>query len=82
MPRNRLTPSSPDDNSIMLEDRDKPFTDILDWLSSIFGFQVASNLTAFFNFSISCTASFVHRIYSNLEWVLRGCRLALTHLSF
>ena len=39
MPRNRLTPSSPDDNSIMLEDRDKPFTDILDWLSSIFGFQ-------------------------------------------
>ncbi|XP_034701609.1 callose synthase 7 [Vitis riparia] len=39
MPRIRSTPSGPDDNSIMLEDRDQSFTDILDWLSSIFGFQ-------------------------------------------
>lgn len=36
----RLAQSNQDDNVIMPEYRDKAINDILDWLASIFGFQV------------------------------------------
>ena len=71
MPRIRSTSSAPDDNSIMLEDRDQSFTDILDWLSSIFGFQVASNLESLFQLFY-----FMHCIICSIGSVLlwSGCQ--------
>ncbi|XP_057523088.1 callose synthase 7 [Amaranthus tricolor] len=39
MPQLTLAPMTQDDNVIMPEYRDKSITDILDWLTSIFGFQ-------------------------------------------
>lgn len=40
VPQVTLAPVTQDDNVIIPEYRDKSFNDILDWLASIFGFQV------------------------------------------
>lgn len=42
VPRVPVTHNVQDDNIIMPEYRDKSINDILDWLASIFGFQVIS----------------------------------------
>lgn len=40
MPRIHLKPTGPGDGAAAATERIKPVSDILDWISSVFGFQV------------------------------------------
>lgn len=48
MPRIGMTHGGPDDSPVMSTERVKSINDILDWLSSIFGFQVRRVLNVSF----------------------------------
>lgn len=59
MPRILLKPTGPDDGGTMSSERIKPVNDILDWVSSIFGFQVTWSLNAFKQRFLSTSTSFL-----------------------
>lgn len=58
MPRINLKPTGPGDGATMPSERIKPVSDILDWVSSIFGFQVTWSLNAFMLFLLSISMCF------------------------
>lgn len=77
MPRVSPAPITQDDNVIMPEYRDKSINDMLDWLASIFGFQVNIVSGILFNLIMSLReGTVVHLFFS------RYATLALFCLTF